>query len=169
MTNRLNRLAVLLWAFAISTAPVAAQEPAVPGTNRTTAEPEPFQRWLDAVRIQRQAREAEREAAKKDMEARHRWRDPWGAAKKEARDKENQRRRESFREEIERKREALRGQAPWSTQTLPWQAMPAGQPDPPTPDDLDQDRENAPTGAMPPATAYPPLPGWDNRWYYRGY
>jgi hypothetical protein len=123
-------------------------------------EPERLDHWLEEVRAQRQAWEERRRAQKEAMEARRRWIDPRGAAQQEAREQELNRRREEFRDRIERSREAFLQQPPWGT------------PGPQRPDgsetgarDTDGTAETPPPGIEP----YPPLPGWDNRWYYRGY
>jgi hypothetical protein len=126
-------------------------------------EPEPTRRWLDEVRAQRRAWEDRRRAAKEAMDARRRWIDPWGAAQHEAIEQEVQRRRDAFRERIERDREAFRSQRPWYVQPAPWEEETAkpGEGISGTPE----------TGRLPgaPDAPYPQLPGWDNRWYYRGY
>jgi hypothetical protein len=125
--------------------------------------------WLDEVRAQRRAWEERRRAAKEAIDARRRWINPWGAAQKEAREKENQRRREAFMEHIEREREAFRSGAPWGSAPGPWEEAPQtdkvphmpGPPESRGPEGSDE----VPTGPSP----YPQPPGWDNRWYYRGY
>jgi hypothetical protein len=118
--------------------------------------------WLDEVRTQRRAWEERRRAAKDAADARRRRIDPWGAAQQEAREQESKRRRDAFRETIEREREAFRNSGPWAMQPTPRQESP---PQLPTAND-----PTAPGGenASPPEP-YPPLPGWDNRWYYRGF
>lgn len=125
------------------------------------AEPEPLEHWLEEVRAQRQAWEERRRAQREAMDARRRWVDPWGAAQQEAREQEVNRRREEFRDHIERGREAFLQQPPWGTAGAPQHrdGPESGRRDP-----------EATTEASPPRIEpYPPLPGWDNRWYYRGY
>jgi hypothetical protein len=167
MTDPSSKLAVVLWAGALAAANPAAQDVAPPQSvseAAPTVERSPVDQWLDEVRAQREAWETRRRAAKEALDARRRWIDPWGAAQKEAREKEHQRRREAFREQIERDRESLYGQAPWAAQPPQWQEQSPGAPPEPG---------TAPSDASPPAegepTPYPPLPGWDNRWYYRGF
>jgi hypothetical protein len=126
----------------------------------SAAEPEPLDHWLEEVRAQRRAWEERRRAQKEAMDARRRWIDPWGAAQQEAREQEVNRRREEFRDRIERSREAFLQQPPWGSPSA--QGPDGSQPAPRDPE--------APTeGGLPAIEPYPPLPGWDNRWYYRGY
>lgn len=138
--------------------PGMAPDPVVP------AQSEPVDRWLEEVRAQRQAWEERRRTNKEAIDARRRWIDPWGAAQKEARDEENRRRRQAFRDKIERERDAFRNQSPWLGPPPPWQ----GPPPPPGlglgPDGGELTGE--PSDLLAP---HPPLPGWDNRWYFRGY
>jgi hypothetical protein len=148
--------------------PVAAQEQRqqpLPTTEAT--EPEPVNQWLDEVRAQRRTREQWRRAAKEAMDARRRWIDPWGAAEKEARDQEIQQRHEAFMEHIERDRKAFWNLAPWPAAPKYWQediSTPATQVHSPvgteSPDVAGKEAPNV--------SVYP-LPGWDNRWYYRGF
>jgi hypothetical protein len=101
------------------------------------------------------------------MDARRRWIDPWGAAQLEAREQEAQRRRDAFKKKIEREREAFRSQIPWEPQPSPWAdetTVPSPEPAPPS----EADAEVRHGQAGPTSSPYP-LPGWDNRWYYRGY
>jgi hypothetical protein len=172
MIKRLHKLALFLWATALALTPLWAQDGSVPSVAQSgaTGEPAPMNQWLDEVRAQRQAWEERRQAAKEALDARRRWIDPWGAAQKEARDKETQRRRDAFREQIERDRELFRNRSPWAAQSGPWQEAPPGTenlaPDAGAP-------AESPIAPPPeedvPGSPYPPLPGWDNRWYYRGY
>ncbi len=112
--------------------------------------PSPRPQWLDEVRAQRQAWETRREEARKAMDARHRWIDPWGAAQRETREREIEQRRQAFHERIEQEREQFRaGRPPLGTFPQP--------PSPPTP--------GWQTNPPPPAEPQ----GWDNRWYYQGY
>jgi hypothetical protein len=114
------------------------------------------------VRTQRRAWEERRRAAKDAADARRRRIDPWGAAQQDAREQETKRRRDAFRETIEREREAFRNSGPWAMQPAPRQDSP---PQPPTANDpTTPGAQNAA-----PPEPYPPLPGWDNRWYYRGF
>ena len=150
--------------------PVVSQEPPPPpppAVPLPPAEPEPVRQWLDEVRAQRYAREERRRADKEAREARRRWIDPWGAAQQEVREQENQRRRNAFLDHIERDREAFRNQVPWRFEQGPW-------PDaiPETAGELTGSAANDPPRApAPPALRTPtyPPPGWDNRWYYRGF
>jgi len=137
--------------------PVAAQPPLpFPADGMPLAEPEPVRRWLDEVRAQRQIRQERRRAA---QETRRRI-DPWGAARQEIREREVQRRHDAFLEHIERDRETFRNQGPWQEGTAGISATPS------------QPLTNTAAGgsgqASPRALTYP-LPGWDNRWYYRGF
>jgi hypothetical protein len=176
MMERPTKLALLLWASALAAMPVRAHEaaaplsaPPPPPRSSAPAETNPVDQWLDEVRAQRQAWEARRRAAKEAIDARRRWLDPWGAAPKEAREKENQRRREALREQIEREREVMRNQPPWAAQPVPWQEL-TPTPEAPEPSTGAQaDGIAPPTNTTPPPPPYPPLPGWNNRWYYRGY
>jgi hypothetical protein len=145
--------------------------PSPPATTGVPAEPEPLRQWLEEVRAQRRAWEERRRATKEAFDARRRWMDPWGAAEKEARDKENQRRREELMEHIERERGAFRAGTPrWGNPPPPWQEAPRSEAPPEPSGDAPAAQEGEP-GSEPPALPppYPPLPGWDNRWYYRGY
>jgi hypothetical protein len=101
------------------------------------------------------------------MDARRRWIDPWGAAQKEAREMESQRRREAFREQIERDRQAFRNQIPWLFELDPWRED-NSQPPAQLPPSLGTDSPGVAEQAAPSSSPYP-LPGWDNRWYYRGF
>lgn len=146
---------------------------------------DPMRQWLDDVKAQRQAWEARRQATKEAINARRRLNDPWGAAQKEAREKENQRRHDAILEQVERNREAFRNQGPWQDPSR-WEPGPpppgySAQPD--TVHQLDplapgSTALNPPYSAQDPAqdsTQHPDEPnayspsGWDNRWYYRGY
>jgi hypothetical protein len=130
------------------------------------AEPDATHPWLDDVRAQRQAWEERRRASKEAMDARRRWIDPWGAAQQEAREKETQRRREARREQIEREREAFRDLPPWGPQPGLWyEDSPVSGLEPPP---AEPGTDAAKTPEPSPSSRYP-LPGWDNRWYYRGY
>jgi hypothetical protein len=172
MIERLHQLALLVWAAALTVTPLWAQEGTAPpfahgGT--AAGEPAPVNQWLDEVRAQRRAWEERRRAAKEALDARRRWLDPWGAAQKEAHEKDTQRRRDAFREQIERDRELFRNRSPWAAQSGPWQEVPPGG------ETLAPDPGGPAEGAIAPpdedalGSPYPPLPGWDNRWYYRGY
>jgi len=169
MLHRLRRLMTALSVGLLAASHIAAHEPPAlpPSAGGVPIESEPIHRWLDEVRAQRQAREARRLAAKEAMEARRRWIDPWGAAKKEAREQEVQRRRNAFLEKIEREREAFHSQNPWGAQLSPWQDEVPG-PVPDFPGASETDNPGPPKPPLPPSPSYA-LPGWDNRWYYRGY
>jgi hypothetical protein len=169
MDSRLRRLAFALFTGVFVAAPTRAQEPPpppLPPSAGPSAEPESLDQWLDEVRAQRRAWENRRRAAKEALDARRRWIDPWGAAQHDAREQETQRRRDAFREKIERDREAFRNQAPWGAVYGPMPDESMGF----LPDDItspDADDATASRGA--PSPSQFPLPGWDNRWYYRGY
>lgn len=128
-----------------STTDVAPQ--AVPGPS--SPEGVISDRWLDAVRAQRQAWEERRRAAQEAMDARRRLNDPRTSAHEE-----HMRRREALMEHIERDREHFLNQGPWQIPPPPNPGPPGSPGNPPGSD---------------PTLAYPPLPGWDNRWYYRGF
>jgi hypothetical protein len=169
MSRRFPRPITVPCAVLLTVSAVGAQEPApspsAPGTSHV--EQEPVREWLDEVRAQRQAREERRRAQKEAMDARLRWINPWGAAQKEARERETQRRRELFREQIERDRQAFRNQIPWQFELDPWQEG-ISHPPAPLPPPLGTDAPDVAGPTDPPASSYP-LPGWDNRWYYRGF
>jgi hypothetical protein len=143
----------LVWVCLLGTPRLSAQEISLAQQDETQAQyPSPSARpqWLDEVRAQRQASEARREETRKALDARHRWIDPWGAAQREAREREIEQRRHALQERIEQEREQFRaGRPPLGgyPRTL---ALPA-------------------PGLQ---TSPPPAPeplGWDNRWYYQGY
>jgi len=148
---------------------VAAQESSLPppGTDTYPTEPEPVRQWLDEVRAQRLMREERRRAAKEAIDARRRWINPWHAAQQERREQETQRRRDAFMEYIERDRETFSNLVPWGFRQSPWQdeisEPPAGLLLSPGMDATEVAGE-----AEPSASPYP-LPGWNNRWYYRGF
>jgi hypothetical protein len=156
--------AALLAAFAVS-----AQEPPLPplATDIFAAEPEPVRRWLDEVKAQRRAREERRRAAKEAMDARRRWIDPWGAAQQQAREQEIQRRHEALMEHIERDRKTFRNQVPWGFLYSPWESE-TTTPPAEIPPSAGTDSSGMAGQAAPNTSPYP-LPGWDNRWYYRGF
>jgi len=170
MAQRLRRLIVGVWASLLAAAPLGAQEPGpppMPPAGAIPPAPEPVYQWLDEVRAQRQAREERRRAAKEAMDERRRHINPRGAAKQEAWEQETQRRRDVFMEKIERDRRAFRDRAPWGPTHNPWQdkgldtrAEPRSSSNPNSAQGTGQ--------ALTPSSPYP-LPGWDNRWYYRGY
>ena len=148
--------------------PTAAQEsPLALPTDGTASPTEPVSQWLDEVRAQRQIREERRRAAKEAMDARRRWIDPWGAAQQDARKQETQRRRDAFFEHIERDRNAFRNQTPWGFQQGPW-INESPSPSSDSPQTPAQD-PFAGSGPENPQVSTYPLPGWDNRWYYRGF
>lgn len=157
--------APLLAAGDPATSPVDA-----PPAMTLPSEPEQMMQLLDEVRAQRQAWEQRRRVAKEAMDARRRWIDPWGAAQQETRDKETQLRRDTFREQVEREREAFLGRAPWGAPRPPWQdAPPGGTPAQQGIAAPTQDGRAVAGDDMSPTPPYPHPPGWDNRWYYRGY
>jgi len=144
--------------------PLAAQMPLPPPDSMPTAEPEPARQWLDEVRAQRQIWQEQRRTAQK---ARRRI-DPWGAARQERQEQEAQRHHDAILEHIEHDREAFRNQGPWQLHQRPWQTEAFRFSAPPS----SQPPANAAAGASgqaPPRTLTYPLPGWDNRWYYRGF
>ncbi len=130
--------------------------------------------WLDEVRAQRRAWEAQRRATKEAIEARRRWQDPWLAEQREAREQEQQRRRDEWLERIDRDRAAFRNQGPWYAPLGRW---PSTTPQVSVPledsDRSDASSEQAPTIEIPEKDElqtqnYPPA-GWNNGWYYNGY
>ena len=127
------------------TAPAALADPAA-------------DRWLEAVRAQRQAWEERRRASQEALDARRRQLD----THQEARQQEHLRRREALREHVERDREHFLNQGPWQA------PPPAANPAPPSHPASPEAPPPRTTGGEAPL-AYPPLPGWNNRWYYQGY
>lgn len=119
-------------------------------------------RWLDAVRAQRQTWEERRRVSQEAMDARRRQYDARSGAHQEARQQEHQRRREALLEHIERDREHFLNQGPWQIPPPPANFANPGQP--PTPE---ASAPGATDGNAP--LRYPPLPGWNNHWYYQGY
>lgn len=137
-------------------------EPAIPPP--AVPEDQAADRWLEAVRAQRQAWEERRRATQDAMDARRRQHD----AHQEARQQEHQRRREALLDHIERDREHFLNQGPW--QISPPPPNPPSPPNPANPGHPPAPETSgpvAPGGEVP--LAYPPLPGWNNRWYYQGY
>lgn len=133
------------WLSAQETDPAEADEAQAQYPN-----PSPRPQWLDEVRAQRRAWEGRREETRKALDARHRWIDPWGAAQREAREREIEQRRQAFQERIEQEREQFRaGRPPLGSYPQPLV--------PPAP---------GPQTSPPPALE---PQGWDNRWYYQGY
>ena len=131
--------------------------------------PESVPQWLDEVRAQRQAREERRRAAKEALGARRRWIDPRGAAQQEAWERETKRRRDAFMEKVERDREAFRNHAPWGPAPTPWRnEAPDHDPDTALHSPSNPDTAEASGQTLTREEPYS-LPGWDNRWYYRGY
>jgi len=146
------------------TFPVSAQPPLpFPVDGIPPAGTEPVHRWLDEVRAQRRIRQKPCCAA---QEARRRI-DPWGAARQDIREREVQRRHDAFLEHIERDRETFRNQGPWRLRQGPWQEEIAGLSATPSPPPADT--ATGISGYAPPRALTYPLPGWDNRWYYRGF
>jgi hypothetical protein len=173
MTLPLKKLVLLFWLGTPVVVSVAAQEPVMPPPPPmmpSPAEPEGTQEWLDEVRAQRRAWEERRRAAREAMDARRRLIDPWGAAQQEAREKRHRLRRDAFLDKIDREREAFRSRVPWASQQPSRQETPRSSPPPQRSAESEPGESPKEAGALsPPATPYPPLPGWDNRWYYRGY
>lgn len=168
MATRIVLLFLALCTTALATESAAPQEPAQSAPQPTAppaAAAEPVDRWLEEVRAQRQAWEERRRAQKEAMDARRRWIDPWGAAQQEARELEVTRRREAFRDQIERDREAFFNRSPWGS-AAPWPEDANPDQTPPAPGPAAGSGPSEAAGGTPP---YPPLPGWDNRWYYRGF
>lgn len=164
MSRRSTRLLAILCIGLFAVSPLTAQTPLPPPTDgMPAAEPEPVRRWLDEVRAQRQIRQERRRAA---QEVRRRI-DPWGAARQERQEQETQRRHDAFLEHIERDREAFRNQGPWQLRQGPWQEEASGFSAPPS--QPPADAAAGASGQTPPRTPTYPLPGWDNRWYYRGF
>jgi hypothetical protein len=165
----LRRLALALLGAFVAVTAARAQEPPPPPPPPPpgpTSEADPMAKWLDEVRAQRRAWEARRRAAKEAIDAHRRWVDPWGAAQHEAREKETERRRQAFREQIERDREIFRNQPPWNSLFDPLDQSLGMFPDDRSA--LDSDEATARQDSLSPPSEYQ-LPGWDNRWYYRGY
>jgi hypothetical protein len=124
--------------------------------------PAPYIQWLEEVRAQRRAWEAEREEARK---ARRRWIDPWGAEKREAMERDAEQRREAAKNFAEQQRESRRNPSIWR---YPYGGYTPFE----SPADWPRPEENdigpAPSQTDNPAgTNYPP--GWNNPWFYRGY
>ncbi|MBK1719814.1 hypothetical protein [Thiocystis violacea] len=110
--------------------------------------------WLDEVRAQREAWEAERAAARAIHEQRRRINHPRGAARQEAWEEDVRRRRAERQERIERDRELFRDLGPGPL-PIP---MPV---DPRSPEEQAE-------RARPGGPAVTP-PGWNNLWYFRGF
>lgn len=137
--------------------PPGLGEEAAPAPPATLADPA-ADRWLDAVRAQRQAWEERRRASQEALDARRRQLD----THQEARQQEHLRRRGALREQIERDREHFFNQGPWQA------PPPVANPGPPGhPAGPEAPPPGTPGGEAP--LAFPPLPGWNNRWYYQGY
>ena len=165
MNASLFRLLITLASWILATPSLVVghsitQQPSMEPTQGIPAEPELVDQWLDEVRAQRQAWEERRRAKKEAIDARRRWIDPWGTAQQEARREENQRRREALRNKIEQDRDAFRSHSPWRSPQAPWQ-----EPLPSPGSDGQNPISDVPDILSP----YPPLPGWNNGWYFRGY
>lgn len=201
---------LLPMALLITWLPVLA-EPAAPGpegapapvpehpapTEATESRPSPDEstqdpatRWLDEVRVQRQAWEERRKASREAFEARRRATDPWGSAQQEAWEEALERRRESRRQQREQEWERFRGRVPYRAQP-PWPEgiePPRAYPSPAAPGNLPGNP--MPMEGAPPALTEPQVPDqipgivyppntpprgpyspqdWDNLWYFRGY
>lgn len=104
--------------------------------------------WLDAVRAQRRAWEARRDAAREELTARRRLHNPRGSARQEAWEDDLRQRRAERQERIDQERELFRefGSQP-----------PAAEP--PGPAGL----QDGTKGLL-----FAP-PGWNNLWYFRGF
>lgn len=164
MSRRSTRPIAVLCIGLLTAVPIAAQTPLLlPTDGRPAAEPEPVRRWLDEVRAQRQKIRQERRRAAQETRRRI---DPWGVARQERREQETQRRHDAFLEHIERDREAFRNQGPWQLRQGPRQEEAAGFSAPPSRPPADA--AAGVSGQAPPRLPTYPLPGWDNRWYYRG-
>jgi len=168
MSRRVRISIVALCAGLLVVFSVAAQPPLPPSTDGThPAEPGPVRPWLDEVRAQRQMRWERRRAAKEARHARRRWIDPWGTAQQELREQETQRCHDAFLEHINRDREAFRNQVPWG---FPQDPRPGQNPTSPAASlRAPADDATEASGQAAPRTSAYPLPGWDNRWYYRGF
>jgi len=163
MSRRSTRPVVVLCLGLLTALPGVAQTPPPFSTECLPAvEPEPVRRWLDEVRTQRQKIRQERR--RPAQEARRRI-DPWGAARQERREQETQRRHGAFLEHIERDREAFRNQGPWQLRHTPRQEGASGF----FPPSSRPAADAGASGQTPPRLPTYPLPGWDNRWYYRGF
>ena len=162
MSRRSTRPIAVLFIGLLVVFPVAAQTPPPsPTDGAPAAEPEPVRRWLDEVRAQRQVRQERRRTAR---EAKRRI-DPWGAARQEVREQEAQRRHDAFLEHIARDREAFRNQAPWQLRQGPWQEETSRF----SATSSQSPADAGASGQAPSQALTYPLPGWDNRWYYRGF
>jgi len=167
MSRRVRKSLVALCAGLPVVFSVAAQPPLpLPTDDTLSAEPEPIRRWLNEVRAQRWMQRERRCAVKEAIHARRRWTDPWGAARQEFREQETQRRHDTFLEHINRDRETFHNQVPWGFQPDPWQPLPFF---PAASLQSPADGIAQPSGEAAPQTPTYPLPGWDNRWYYRGF
>ena len=114
----------LLCCFCL-TAPLAIGDENAPSSDPEPAHQPKQTQWLDEVRAQREAWEAQRQAARQASNARLRMFDPWGAAQLEALDRETESRRpkaEAQRRAMERRRE--------EREKRMWQYTPYGWDDP---------------------------------------
>lgn len=149
----------LISALAIGIAPAVGvegetplqQRPVTTGEHAMPSTPESVSPWIDAVRAQRQAWEARRNAAREDFETRRRINLPHSAARQETWEQDLRLRRATRRGRIEHNRERLRNLTP-------------GQPP------MNAPGHSAPSGETT-ADSGPPFapPGWDNHWYFRGF
>lgn len=112
--------------------------------------------WLEAVRAQRRAWEAQRRASREAIDAKRRAIDPWAAAQHEAREQERRERRDRWLQAIDRDRQRFLQQGPWLDGAEPWPGTPVAPVPPANPEQGE-------------TTTRPPPPGWDNGWYYQGY
>jgi hypothetical protein len=134
-----------------------------------TAEPDPevdpgppsFSKWLEAVRAQRQGlrqrrprdQEPDRPALRGPVQ-------PW--KRKADRQADWMRQRQSRRALMDMERELFRNYGPWLEPLSP--TPPTDGPRVGVPTD---DRPDSSDAAVQPDRRHPP--GWDNRWYYRGW
>ena len=121
------------------TAPLAIGDENAPSTGSEPALQPRHTQWLDEVRAQREAWEAQRKAARQASNARLRMFDPWGAAQLNALDRESESHRraarnrsEQFRRSSEAKAEAQRQAMEWRREERGkrlWQYTPYGRDD----------------------------------------
>lgn len=129
----------LFFCSMLTALPVSAQ-PAAQPTSITDA----HQQWLDEVRAQREAWQAQREAKRKAAEERLRRIAPWGATRLEELERQAESQREAARQRSEQFRKSSEARLEAQRQAM------------------DQMRQ------QPAPLPYTPH-GWDNSWYYRGY
>ena len=171
----------LTWVIALGAAlvlapiarPTLAQE-GTPTDNPGAAEASQVPRWLEEVRAQRRALQAQRRA---QHEARRRAIDPVGAAQQQAREAEFLRRRQERRAGMEQDRRLFLNQGLGSDGggLLAWPEQSLA---PPIVDPGDSGRatvpvppDQVPPDHVPPDYGPPDYvpPDWDNGWYFRGW